>query len=50
MEADPPGAQADDPGSLALLARKCEAVREALSSLPPEQRLAIELAYFGGFT
>ena len=25
-------------------------VQRALSSLPPEQRLAIELAYFGGYT
>ena len=27
-----------------------DAVREALQSLPPEQRQAIELAYFGGYT
>lgn len=50
MEADPPTAEADDPGSLAVLVREREAVREALSALPPEQRLAIELAYFSGLT
>ncbi|HXF50183.1 MAG TPA: sigma-70 family RNA polymerase sigma factor [Dehalococcoidia bacterium] len=50
MEADPPTTDADDPGSLAVLVRERQAVREALSALPPEQRLAIELAYFGGLT
>ena len=27
-----------------------EAVRQAVSSLPAEQRQALELAYFGGYT
>ncbi|HWQ27490.1 MAG TPA: sigma-70 family RNA polymerase sigma factor, partial [Dehalococcoidia bacterium] len=50
IEAEAPSPGADDPGRLAVLVREREAVREALNGLPPEQRLAIELAYFGGLT
>jgi RNA polymerase sigma-70 factor (ECF subfamily) len=41
---------AADPAHLAVLASEREKVRAALGGLPPEQRQAIELAYFGGFT
>jgi RNA polymerase sigma-70 factor (ECF subfamily) len=41
---------ADDPGDSAVLSDDRVVVQRALSSLPPEQRLAIELAYFGGYT
>ena len=40
----------DDPAATALLTEERHAIREALSGLPPEQRRAIELAYFGGYT
>ena len=43
-------APAADPGDSALLSDDRIVVQRALSSLPPEQRLAIELAYFGGYT
>ena len=40
----------DDPALQAVLADDRAAVRKALEVLPPEQRLAIQLAYFGGLT
>jgi RNA polymerase sigma-70 factor (ECF subfamily) len=40
----------DDPGQLTVLADERQAVRRAMEVLPPEQRLAIQLAYFGGLT
>ena len=43
-------APAADPGDSALLSDDRIVVQRALSLLPPEQRLAIELAYFGGYT
>ena len=46
----PPGDERDDPALAALLADERSAVRNALVGLPPEQRSAIELAYFGGLT
>ena len=40
----------DDPALQTVLADECAAVRSALAVLPPEQKLAIQLAYFGGLT
>ena len=40
----------DDPALQTVLADECAAVRRALAMLPPEQKLAIQLAYFGGLT
>jgi RNA polymerase sigma-70 factor (ECF subfamily) len=39
-----------DPWHEVSLKLERDAVREALSSLPPEQRQAVELAYFGGYS
>jgi RNA polymerase sigma-70 factor (ECF subfamily) len=46
QEAEPPTTGVDQ---AELLARR-QAVRDALRQLPPEQREAIELAYYGGYT
>jgi RNA polymerase sigma-70 factor (ECF subfamily) len=40
----------DDPALATVLSEERAAVREALAVLPPEQKLAIQLAYFGGMT
>jgi RNA polymerase sigma-70 factor (ECF subfamily) len=40
----------DDPALMTVLADERNAVRAAMTVLPPEQRLAIQLAYFGGLT
>lgn len=40
----------DDPALASVLAEERRAVRAALELLPPEQKLAIQLAYFGGLT
>jgi RNA polymerase sigma-70 factor, ECF subfamily len=47
---DPPDPQAVDPQLAAQLSIERERVRGALEGLPNEQRLAVELAYFGGMT
>jgi RNA polymerase sigma-70 factor (ECF subfamily) len=39
-----------DPSSRVLVSMEQSAVREALDSLPRQQRLAVELAYFGSYT
>ena len=46
----PQGDESDDPALAALVSDERSAVRRALVGLPPEQRSAIELAYYGGFT
>lgn len=40
----------DDPAAATVLSDDCAAVRAALEVLPAEQKLAIQLAYFGGLT
>jgi RNA polymerase sigma-70 factor (ECF subfamily) len=40
----------DDPALATVLSEERAAVRRALEVLPPEQKLAIQLAYFGGMT
>jgi RNA polymerase sigma-70 factor (ECF subfamily) len=40
----------DDPALATVLSEERTAVRSALEVLPPEQKLAIQLAYFGGMT
>jgi RNA polymerase sigma-70 factor (ECF subfamily) len=47
---DPPDPHAIDPSVAAQISADQAAVRQALERLPEEQRLTIELAYFGGMT
>lgn len=46
----PSGKERDDPAIETVLADERAAVRAAMEVLPPEQKLAIHLAYFGGLT
>jgi RNA polymerase sigma factor (sigma-70 family) len=46
-DSEPSGSEAPD--ELELLSER-QSIREALRKLPPEQREAIELAYYGGYT
>ncbi len=43
-------AAADDPENEAIALLEGEAVRAAMDALSPDQRQAVELVYFGGFT
>jgi len=45
-----PSSDDRDPALMAELADKRQIVRRALVSLPAQQRQAIEMAYFGGYT
>ncbi len=45
-----PGDENRDPAMMAELADERQKVRQALASLPPEQRRVIEMAYYGGYT
>ena len=47
---DPADPQAVDPPTAAQLSAEREAVHAGLATLPQDQRVAIELAYFGGMT
>jgi len=46
----PSGNERDDPALATVLSDERAAVREAMDVLPAEQKLAIQLAYFGGLT
>jgi RNA polymerase sigma-70 factor (ECF subfamily) len=43
-------APTDEERDIAVVSEERIVVRKALATLPPEQRLAIQLAYFGGYT
>jgi RNA polymerase sigma-70 factor (ECF subfamily) len=43
-------APTDEDRDVAVVSEERIVVRKALAALPPEQRLAIQLAYFGGYT
>ncbi|MDP9236491.1 MAG: sigma-70 family RNA polymerase sigma factor [Chloroflexota bacterium] len=49
-EVIPSADELDDPALMTVLSDERKAVRAAMTVLPPEQRLAIQLAYFGGLT
>lgn len=49
-DAIPSGNDRDDPALATVISLDRQAVREAMLILPPEQKLAIHLAYFGGLT
>jgi RNA polymerase sigma-70 factor (ECF subfamily) len=50
LEAEDMPAAAEDPVDSALLADDRVVIQKALARLPAEQRVAIQLAYFGGYT
>lgn len=43
-------APGEDPWQAVAISLQSDAVREALRTLPPEQRQVVELAYFGGYS
>jgi RNA polymerase sigma-70 factor (ECF subfamily) len=45
-----PADEGRDPALMAQLSDERQKVRRALTSLPPEQRRVIEMAYYGGYT
>jgi len=45
-----PDDEGRDPALMAQLADERQKVRQALTSLPPEQRRVVEMAYYGGYT
>ena len=45
-----PAAVADNPGNPGILAETRQAVRAALKTLPEQQRIPLEMAYFEGMT
>lgn len=47
---DPPDGRAEDPQVAVQVQADRLAVRRALAQLPPEQRVALEMAYFSGLT
>jgi RNA polymerase sigma-70 factor (ECF subfamily) len=47
---DLPADEGRDPALMAQLSDERQKVRRALTSLPPEQRRVIEMAYYGGYT
>lgn len=47
---DPPDVRVEDPSAIAQADMDRSAVRRALGGLPEEQRLTLELAYYGGLT
>jgi RNA polymerase sigma-70 factor (ECF subfamily) len=47
---DLPADEGRDPALMAQLSDERQKVRRALTSLPPEQRRVVEMAYYGGYT